>query len=176
MSRLPQFPAAALIASLALASCAGNAVPGASAGNAVRGGSARGDSVRGGAAALAEAKKPKSKIQHVIIIMQENRSFDNLFYKYPGANTATSGLTSSGQRIELKPISLKANYELDHTSADFFAACNGYPVGQNCAMNGFNNEGVAGSTVTCPTNSRSSTSTWRPNTCSPTTCSPRTST
>ena len=27
------------------------------------------------------------KIQHIVIVMQENRSFDNLFHGYPGANT-----------------------------------------------------------------------------------------
>jgi phospholipase C len=31
-------------------------------------------------------------IQHVFIIIQENRSFDNLFNGYPGANTVTSGM------------------------------------------------------------------------------------
>jgi phospholipase C len=31
----------------------------------------------------------KNKIQHVVIIIQENRSFNNLFYGYPGAKTAT---------------------------------------------------------------------------------------
>jgi phospholipase C len=32
-----------------------------------------------------------TKIQHVIVVIQENRSFDNLFATYPGANGATSG-------------------------------------------------------------------------------------
>src|SRR5579863_3343156 len=30
-------------------------------------------------------------ITHVVIIMQENRSFDNLFYGFPKADTATYG-------------------------------------------------------------------------------------
>ncbi|MGC1758351.1 MAG: alkaline phosphatase family protein, partial [Candidatus Cybelea sp.] len=30
-------------------------------------------------------------IQHVIMIVQENRSFDNLFATFPGANGATRG-------------------------------------------------------------------------------------
>jgi phospholipase C len=29
-----------------------------------------------------------SKIQHIVIIVQENRSFNNLFYGFPGAHTA----------------------------------------------------------------------------------------
>src|SRR5579872_7019943 len=39
---------------------------------------------------------PISKIQHVVIIVQENRSTDNLFHGLPGADTASSGLNSSG--------------------------------------------------------------------------------
>jgi phospholipase C len=31
----------------------------------------------------------KRTIEHVVIVIQENRSFDNLFAKYPGADGAT---------------------------------------------------------------------------------------
>src|SRR5580698_4825877 len=34
------------------------------------------------------------KISHVVFIVQENRSFDNLFQGYPGADTASSGTIS----------------------------------------------------------------------------------
>ncbi|HZY95985.1 MAG TPA: alkaline phosphatase family protein [Candidatus Cybelea sp.] len=37
------------------------------------------------------AKKPASPIQHVVIIVQENRSFDNLFATFPGADGTTTG-------------------------------------------------------------------------------------
>jgi phospholipase C len=62
------------------------------------------------------------KIAHVIIIVQENRSFDDLFYGYPGADTATSGPNSHGQTIPLAPIALEAGYDIDHTSGAFFTA------------------------------------------------------
>ncbi|MFY9720538.1 MAG: hypothetical protein WAK16_12935, partial [Candidatus Cybelea sp.] len=40
----------------------------------------------------AVARHPSSsKIQHIVIIVQENRSFNNLFYGFPGAHTATFG-------------------------------------------------------------------------------------
>ena len=39
------------------------------------------------------------KIKHVVIIVQENRSFDNLFQGYPGADTVPSGKNSKGQTI-----------------------------------------------------------------------------
>ena len=82
------------------------------------------------------------KITHVIYIVQENRSFDNLFQGYPGANTVPSGMNSSGQTITLQPSSLKNVYVIDHSAYAMFAACNGTGSvpGTNCRMNGFNNE------------------------------------
>ncbi len=43
----------------------------------------------------------RGKIQHVVIVVQENRSFNNLFYGFPGATTATYGYNNSGQKIAL---------------------------------------------------------------------------
>jgi hypothetical protein len=54
------------------------------------------------------------KIQHVVILIQENRSFNNLFYGYPGAKTAKYGYDSHGRRIELKPITLKTPWDIAH--------------------------------------------------------------
>src|SRR5579875_777817 len=41
---------------------------------------------RGQAAATASTLQGIHKIQHVVVIMQENRSFDNYFGTYPGAD------------------------------------------------------------------------------------------
>ncbi len=49
----------------------------------------------------------QSPIQHLIVIVQQDRSFDNLFAGYPGANAPTTGLTSTGKRVPLRSISLK---------------------------------------------------------------------
>ncbi|HTW79823.1 MAG TPA: alkaline phosphatase family protein [Terracidiphilus sp.] len=57
---------------------------------------------------------PLGKIQHVVVIMQENRSFDNLFYGFPGADTATSGM-DQGTSIALQPIPMGPGQDLDHT-------------------------------------------------------------
>ena len=45
-----------------------------------------------------------SKIQHVVIVVQENRSFNDLFYGFPGAKTVKYGYDTGNKKIELKPI------------------------------------------------------------------------
>lgn len=46
-------------------------------------------------------------IRHVIVIVQQDRSFDNLFAGFPGADAPTTGLESTGKRVRLHEISLK---------------------------------------------------------------------
>ncbi len=86
------------------------------------------------------------KITHVIYVVQENRSFDNLFQGYPGADTVSKGMTSNGQTIALQPSSLTKVYIIDHSAYAMFAACHGTGSvpGTNCLMNGFNNESSYG--------------------------------
>jgi phospholipase C len=45
-------------------------------------------------------------IKHVVIIVQENHSFDNLFATFPGADGATTGETSTGKTVKLKKSNL----------------------------------------------------------------------
>ncbi len=82
------------------------------------------------------------KITHIVYIVQENRSFDNLFQGYPHADTVSAGKDSSGHTIKLQPVSLKAWYVIDHSAGSMFKACNGTGglPGTHCQMNGFNNE------------------------------------
>lgn len=54
------------------------------------------------------------KIQHVVVIFQENRTPDNLFHGLPGADIANSGVNSQGKVIRLTPMSLTAPYDLGH--------------------------------------------------------------
>jgi phospholipase C len=86
------------------------------------------------------------KITHVVYIVQENRSFDNMFQGYPGANTVSKGKNSKGQTITLQPSKLGAWYEIDHSAAAMFAACDGTGKlpGTDCRMDGFNNESSGG--------------------------------
>src|SRR5579864_9779648 len=52
------------------------------------------------------------KIQHVVIIVQENRSLNNLFYRYPKARTRTYGFDSNGNKITLQPLGLETPYDV----------------------------------------------------------------
>ena len=83
-----------------------------------------------------------SKIQHIVIIVQENRSFNNLFYGFPRAKTQTYGYNTSGQKITLQPVGLETTWDILHDFNDFVAACNGTGSlpGTDCQMNGFDNE------------------------------------
>src|SRR5579862_3826013 len=41
--------------------------------------------------ALPQGRSPSQYISHVVVIIQENRSFENFFTGYPGANAPSSG-------------------------------------------------------------------------------------
>jgi len=60
-----------------------------------------------------------SPISHIIIIIQENHSFDNLFQGYPGANTQSYGLDSKGKTLTLKQVELGSGVDLGHLYQDF---------------------------------------------------------
>jgi phospholipase C len=57
-------------------------------------------------------------IQHVVIIMQENRSFDNLFYNFPGANGASYGM-GHGVKYTLQPLPLRWYNDQYHSHWQF---------------------------------------------------------
>jgi phospholipase C len=82
------------------------------------------------------------KIQHVVYIVQENRSFDNLFQGYPNADTVSSGKNSRGHTIKLQPVSLKVQYIIDHSAEAMFSACDGTGKlpGTDCRMDAFDLE------------------------------------
>jgi len=72
------------------------------------------------------------KVQHVVIIFQENRTPDNLFAGLPGANVVAAGTNSNGDRIPLQKESLTAPYDINHAHFDFETAFDGG------RMDGFN--------------------------------------
>ena len=73
--------------------------------------------------------QPQTKIQHVVIIVQENRTPDNLFHDpvliARGADIASSGVNSAGQTIPLTPVSLAITYDLSHQHDAFVAMYDG---------------------------------------------------
>ena len=68
---------------------------------------------------------PGPKIQHVVMIFQENRTPDNLFHGLPNADIANSGVNSHGRMIQLTPMPLTANYDLGHSHTAFLAMFDG---------------------------------------------------
>jgi phospholipase C len=87
-----------------------------------------------------------NKIKHVVIIVQENRTIDNLFQGFPGADTRSQGKNSRGETIKLTPASLKLKYIINHSAAAMFDACDGSVKlpGTKCKMDGFDKEGSYG--------------------------------
>jgi phospholipase C len=85
-------------------------------------------------------------VKHIVYIVQENRSLDDLFQGYPGADTVSSGKDSYGQTVQLQPIKLTTPYEIDHSAEGMFRACDGDPKypGTDCKMDGFNLEHLYG--------------------------------
>jgi phospholipase C len=55
-----------------------------------------------------------AQIQHVVVMIQENRSVDNLFMGYPSADTVTTGLDRFGRSVPLWPVSLAAGMNPGH--------------------------------------------------------------
>ena len=79
---------------------------------------------------------PSQTIQHVIIVIQENRSVDNLFNGFPGADTAQTGKRHDGSIVPLHTVSLDDPVDVDHARQTFL---NSYDRGK---MDGFNTIGT----------------------------------
>ncbi len=58
-------------------------------------------------------------IQHVVVIVQENRTPDYLFQGIPGADIAKYAIDSQGERVPLRQISLRTQWDLKHSHAAF---------------------------------------------------------
>lgn len=71
-----------------------------------------------------------AKIQHVVIILQENRTVDNLFNGFPNADTVTSGM-SKGKSVPLQPVTLEQGSGLDNSHVGWWQDWD------NGAMDGF---------------------------------------
>jgi phospholipase C len=74
--------------------------------------------VPGAGVAAATGRAPVyNRIKHVVVIVQENRSFDNVFNGFPGADTVRVGRRHDGRTIRLRPVSFLHEEDLDHSHA-----------------------------------------------------------
>jgi phospholipase C len=58
------------------------------------------------------------KIQHIVFIMKENRSFDSYFGTFPGANGATTARISTGQVVALGHLPDPPKHDMGHEWTD----------------------------------------------------------
>ena len=92
------------------------------------------------------------KIQHVVIIFQENRSTDNLFQDpklvQRGADIQSYGYAGN-TKITLTPVPLVTNYDLGHAHTSFLNTCDWN--GSECLMDGADQDSCSPS-GNCPAN------------------------
>ncbi len=67
---------------------------------------------------MSAALRPDGKIAHVVVIVQENRSFDYLFHAFPGADTVDSGF-GHGKKYVLRPWGLQQPLDINHSHVQF---------------------------------------------------------
>ncbi len=89
-----------------------------------------------------------TKIQHVVIVIQENRSFDNLFATYPGVDGATHGTLHTGKSFKLNQGAL-AGKELNHMHSGFVTEYDGGKM-DGFDKIGFGSSGTGGPAGTYP--------------------------
>ena len=112
------------------------------------------------ALALAVRQNTPMPIQHVIFVVQENRTFDNIFggpKPLPNASTVASGQSVSGTPIPLSQTRLGNLEDPDNYHAQWYVACNPtvptpFPTGMPapCRMNGFSVNAVPSPGFTPP--------------------------
>jgi phospholipase C len=139
-----RLPHAALAAALALNGCAGGSLANPAGG--------------GRGSALPAVLGPASSsapghFAHIVLMIQENRTFDDFFATYPGADGATSGemkVFESGkyvdQMVPLKEVNLAYPCDFGHSRRGFLLDYDGG------VMDGFNLEG--GGSCTGPAGTR----------------------
>jgi phospholipase C len=92
------------------------------------------------ACAAAQAPQGMDKIQHIVFIVKENRSFDHYFGTFPGVDGATSGLLSSGKVIPMFHSPDSMPWDICHawycTLRDMnYGKMNHYDTDPTCTLN-----------------------------------------
>src|SRR5271163_3547475 len=78
----------------------------------------------GRSAAFLARRAGTTPITNVIIVVQENRTPDNLFQGLPGANTQDYGLDSNGNQVLLHKKWLGWPGDISHEHSNFITECN----------------------------------------------------
>lgn len=81
--------------------------------------------VAGATASPSERDRPSFPIKHVVFIVKENRTFDNYFARYPGAEGTTTARTSNGDEVKLTEATDVLEPDLGHSFTDAVEAING---------------------------------------------------
>jgi len=84
-----------------------------------------------GSATPAPTSAAGSPIKHIVIMVKENHSFDNLFGTFPGADGATTATTADGRTVPLGHTPDHTLIDIDHERGAAVTAMN------RGAMNGF---------------------------------------
>jgi phospholipase C len=83
----------------------------------------------GGGSSTASSPPPQAKIQHIVVIFQENRTPDNLFQDLVliqrGADIQNYGVNSKGDKVALTPVPLAGDWDNDHSHASFLKMYDG---------------------------------------------------
>src|SRR5262249_10319453 len=70
------------------------------------------------------------RIQHIVFIVKENRTFDNYFGTFPGADGATTGMIHTGGIIPLSRQPDMLTHDIDHSFNAAVRAINGGAMNQ----------------------------------------------
>ena len=71
------------------------------------------------------AERAKSPIERVVFLIKENRTFDNYFGRYPGADGANRGRISTGEMVDLRVATDVLTHDIGHEFLDGVRAING---------------------------------------------------
>jgi phospholipase C len=94
-----------------------------------------------GFARIRAATRGIRKIQHVVFIIKENRSFDNYFGTFPGADGATFGTISTGAMIPLGHTPDRTPRDIGHSFQSAVKAIDGGAMDQFDLIPGGNQNG-----------------------------------
>ncbi|HYG72847.1 MAG TPA: alkaline phosphatase family protein, partial [Actinomycetota bacterium] len=72
----------------------------------------------------ASAFETRTPIKHVVFVIKENRTFDHMFGRFPGADGARFGFTCDGDRVKLQRATPK-EFGADHSFVAGLTAVNG---------------------------------------------------